>query len=281
MGAVLLLFFWLVLGRVVERYTSRDYFRAMLEHMPPPSTTVQKKRKEQQRQQTANTTKNGTATVPAPTSSTTGTRSTTMMEKIQYALHISFAYIDRWMQRLWDAICPLPIQRLIFIPQWNKRTHSDLLQHVRFWRSIDRKEHRYVFHTQYIYMRVPLSISVRHLSYLTYFIQFFSCSLSYFRPYFRASTGRGLVFPDHRPQDGAVDIGDPSLLQKVLVCTLVALGSFTASSPHFFLNLLTVFSSSVSLVSNHFVLAVEFFWCAFCLTFTPFDMLSTSLVDVF
>ena len=62
--------------------------------------------------------------------------------------------------------------------------------------------------------------------------------------------GQGLMLSDSC--DGQVDIGEESSSRKLFVGILVALGSFSASSPHFFLNLLTVFSCSISLVRIHF-----------------------------
>ena len=70
----------------------------------------------------------------------------------------------------------------------------------------------------------------------------------YSRSIFRAIGGQGLMVPDSC--DGQIDIGEESSTRKLLVGIIVALGSFSASSPHFFLNLLTVFSCSISLVSD-------------------------------
>jgi hypothetical protein len=50
--------------------------------------------------------------------------------------------INRWCQRRWDVVCPLFLQRLVFVPQWNRRSRKDLMKHVAFWRSRDRLEHR-------------------------------------------------------------------------------------------------------------------------------------------
>jgi hypothetical protein len=46
-----------------------------------------------------------------------------------------------------------------------------------------------------------------------------------------------------------LDVKEESAARKLLTGLFVALGSFTASSPHFMLNLLTVFSCSLALVS--------------------------------
>jgi hypothetical protein len=54
------------------------------------------------------------------------------------------------------------------------------------------------------------------------------------------------VFFDTR--DRTIDLGEESPRRKCLIGAVVAVGSFSASSPHFFLNLLTIFSCSISLV---------------------------------
>jgi hypothetical protein len=98
--SMLLFFSWLFLGRWIERYTSRDFFRAMLEHMPFDE------------------------------SSDLG-----ILKRI-------ISRVARWWQRKWDAVCPLFLQRMVFVPKWNRRSRNDLLKHVAFWRSQDQAEHR-------------------------------------------------------------------------------------------------------------------------------------------
>jgi hypothetical protein len=71
-----------------------------------------------------------------------------------------------------------------------------------------------------------------------------------YRSIFRAVAGRGLVFFEN--PDGQIDLGEESSSRKLMIGIFVALGSFSASSPHFFLNLLTVFSCSISLVSSSY-----------------------------
>jgi len=107
-------------------------------------------------------------------------------------------------QQMWDAICPLFLQRFVFSPQWNCRDQDSLMRNVAFWRSKDRREYQNTFH---------------------------------------ATTGRGLFLD----RNGFVDLGDESLFRKLLLGIAVGLTSFSASSPHFFLNALTVFSCSMSL----------------------------------
>jgi hypothetical protein len=163
-SAVLLLVLYLFLGRWVERYTNRDYFRAMLEHMPI---------------------ENG--------------HGRGLFDSLSLR-------IQRWCHRLWDATCPLFLQRLVFIPPWNRRSSRDLLKHIAFWRSQDFREHSSIF---------------------------------------RAVSGRGRLF--HEDRDRTLYAGDESIFLKVLIGTIVCLGSFSASTPHFFLNILTASSCSISL----------------------------------
>jgi hypothetical protein len=59
--------------------------------------------------------------------------------------------------------------------------------------------------------------------------------------------GRGLMFWGGRW--GEIDIEDHSS-RKLLLAFIVALGSFSSTTPHFWMNLLTVFSCSISLVSQ-------------------------------
>ena len=88
------------------------------------------------------------------------------------------------------------------------------------------------------------------------FLQAFGC-FKCTRPFFRAEAGRGLVFFEN--PDGQIDLGEESFTRKLLIGSGVAFGSFFASSPHFFLNLLTVFSCSISLVSTCLVFYDEFY----------------------
>jgi hypothetical protein len=108
-----------------------------------------------------------------------------------------------------------------------------LLKHIAFWRSRERREHRYVDHGQF---------SILHSSSIS---QCFCFANE--RSIFQAIAGRGLVFFENRNRD--IDLGEESSTRKLVVGVLVALGSFSASTPHFFLNVLTVFSCSISLVS--------------------------------
>lgn len=158
---------WLSLGRWIERYTSRDFFRGMLEHLPASETQTD--------------------------------------GGLLHRLQLKFKL---WCQRLWDAVCPLFLQRLVFVPKWNRRSQEELLKHVAFWRSSQLDGEK--------------------------------------KSTFRAISGGGFVFVDDR--DGQIHLGDVSWTTKVVIGTLVTLASFSSSSPHFFLNLLTVFSSSISLV---------------------------------
>jgi hypothetical protein len=115
--------------------------------------------------------------------------------------------ISHWFQRRWDAVCPLFLQRRVFTPHWNRRTPDDLMKHIAFWRSRNLPEQR---------------------------------SMA------RATAGHGsTIFADSRDQ--GLDVGSESSARKVFIGSAVALGSFCSSSPHFWLNLVTVFSCSISL----------------------------------
>ena len=112
-----------------------------------------------------------------------------------------------WMLRRWDAFCPLFLQRRVFSPHWNLRTRKDLIKHLAFWRTRNLAEHR---------------------------------------AFASAESGRrDRFFGDSR--DNGIDFGLDSSARKIAVGIIVVLASFCASSPHFWLNLTTVFSSSVSL----------------------------------
>jgi hypothetical protein len=162
-----ILIFWLILGRHIERYTSRDFLRAMLEHSPAEHDVMN-----------------------------------------QGILTRLGSYVNLTCQRMWDSICPMFLQRAVFVPKWNRRSRDDLMKHIAFWRSTQGQ----VASTT-----------------------------------FKALSGGGFVALDEH--DTHIHLGDASRSTKIVLSILVSLASFSASSPHFFLNLLTVFSSSISLVS--------------------------------
>jgi len=122
------------------------------------------------------------------------------------------SHVSIWFQRQWDRISPLFLQRLVFSPRWNHRNDSDVRNHVTAWRSKDLREHRSNFDAQ---------------------------------------AGQDVATYGASVEDGGppVDYKEESPLKKILTGLVVSLGSFSASSPHFFLNLLTVFSCSIALVS--------------------------------
>jgi hypothetical protein len=162
-ASLVLVCLWLFLGRWIERYTSRDFLRAMLEDVSFDDR--------------AN------------------------LSFFQRLCQRSF----QWCQRTWDAVCPLFLQRMVFVPQWNRRSSSDLMNHVAFWRSQNHREHRSAF---------------------------------------LAAAGRGSLLVESGNQ--SIDLGEESNGRKLLIGMLVATGSFSVSSPHFSLNLLTVFLCSIS-----------------------------------
>ena len=106
-------------------------------------------------------------------------------------------------QRIWDYTCPLFLQRMIYIPPWNKRSHIEIVNQIKATRSNDGREHRSLFY---------------------------------------ANNGRkkgDRVLPFSKP---------PSFTMKVIICGLVGIGSFISVSPHYILNLCTVFFGSMGMV---------------------------------
>jgi len=100
-AAFILLLCYCMLGRWIERYTGRDFLRAMKEHTP--------------------------------------------VAQERSIFHQFYNRILRWGGRVWDAMCPLALQRLIFLPQWNRRNHGEWMKYVSFWRSRECKERRSTF----------------------------------------------------------------------------------------------------------------------------------------
>ena len=66
----------------------------------------------------------------------------------------------------------------------------------------------------------------------------------YSRSVFAASIGRGLMFCGDRWDSVVVE---DQTSRKLTITAMAALGSFGCSTPHFWMNLLTVFSCSISL----------------------------------
>lgn len=117
-------------------------------------------------------------------------------------------YVDL-CQRQWDRFCPIFFQRRVFVPRWNRKTHSDVHDHIAAYRSKDFREHRHAL---------------------------------------ESAACRGAMYYGASVRDGGPPpIIEETLFQKLAAGVLMALGSFTASSPHFFLNLMTVFCSSMGL----------------------------------
>ncbi len=54
--------------------------------------------------------------------------------------------ICSWCERLWDYVCPLFLQRKIYTPKWNKRTHREIVNHIKVARSNDGREHSSLFY---------------------------------------------------------------------------------------------------------------------------------------
>ena len=163
-----ILAFWLILGRYIERYTSRDFLRAMLEHSPAEQDV----------------------------------RKRGGFRRLRSCVSVA-------CQRIWDSVCPMFLQRAVFVPKWNRRSRDDLMKHIAFWRSTQSQ----VASTT-----------------------------------FQSLSGGGFVLSDKHGVH--IHLGDASRSTKIFLSLMVSVASFSASSPHFFLNLLTVFSCSISLVSR-------------------------------
>lgn len=123
-------------------------------------------------------------------------------------------------QRVWDLSCPLFLQRRVFTPRWNRRSDTDVMKHFASWRSRDLREHRSVF---------------------------------------QAKGGRGVPSYGACKENGGlpVGLGEESSAYKFVTGLLVSLGSFLASSPHFLLNVMTVFSCSLALGMSVSLQSVE------------------------
>jgi hypothetical protein len=125
-----------------------------------------------------------------------------------------------WWQRRWDRMCPIFFQRRIFTPRWNKRTEKDVENHIASWRSTDLREHKATF---------------------------------------AASDGLGVMTFGASAQHGGPPVGvwEESSARKLFTGIMIALGSFTVCSPHFFLNAVTVFCCSIGLGMSMSIQAME------------------------
>ena len=101
-AACFVLALWLMMGRYAERRIGRSFERSMMEHL----------------------------------SNQRGLRSNSRL------LTRAASSVVLWFQRQWDRMCPLFLQRLVFTPRWNRRSDSDVRNHITAWRSKDLREHR-------------------------------------------------------------------------------------------------------------------------------------------
>ena len=142
-------------------------------------------------------------------------------------------------KRQWDSICPLFLQRLTYSPQWNGRQMCDLMKHIAFWRSQYLREYRYVTDSAWGFCL----IFAHNITSLTCFPICSVCASSIFQ----ATAGRGMMFCNDRWRE--LDVRDESS-RKLLFAVVSSVGSFNSSTPYFWMNLLTVFSCSISLVCH-------------------------------
>jgi hypothetical protein len=108
--ALLLLFLWLRIGRWGERFTGRDFFRTMAEHIVPPD------------------------------------QRTVRLSFFQ----CFYERLKARYQRRWDTLCPIFLQRYIYAPPWNLRTRNDVAKHVAYWKGRNLPEQQESFHARTI-----------------------------------------------------------------------------------------------------------------------------------
>ena len=110
-------------------------------------------------------------------------------------------------ERIWDAILPLALQRLSFLSQKDRRKHIALIKYVSFWRSKNCEECRSTI---------------------------------------QAVSGKSGISAEESFM--SIHLVDHDSMKKKYFFTISGLvAGFTVSSPYYFLNLLAVFSCSVSL----------------------------------
>ena len=166
-AAVVVFLLYLILGRFSERHVCRTFERAIMDLVPERTTGNERTRRHSRR-------------ISA------------------LVLHL---------QRQWDSIVPLFLQRATFMPRWNRRSREDILNIIIQIRIKDSKEHG---------KSLPANRACRD----------------------NAIDAETLQI--HRPLQH-------TLRTKVIVGLLVSIGSFISCSPYFSLNLLTVFYSSIAL----------------------------------
>lgn len=63
-------------------------------------------------------------------------------------IHIHAQPLSLWIQIIYDALCPLVIQRKVFLPEWNKHSLKTIVNDIQHTRSIDNREQRFLFHAK-------------------------------------------------------------------------------------------------------------------------------------
>jgi len=128
-------------------------------------------------------------------------------EKSPFKKFCSLALL-RW-QRIYDSITPLFIQSKTFSPRWNRRSRHEVENFIIQARSCDNREHQHSFSAT-------------------------------------SGLGRGTIDIKSLRLEGTLQ-PNISFISKVAIGFLVSVGSFCACSPHFSLNLITTFYSSIAL----------------------------------
>lgn len=182
-AALVIMILYLVLGRYTERHVGRSYERAMME---------------------------GISSLPSPSRHCQSSSSSTISPdrpRGEGPLTKSWSKFKLWIQRKWDVVCPLFLQRKVFTPQWNRASRSELTDHILRVRSEDFREHKSSVH---------------------------------------ADSTLGKLTHGCFNETGNVIHSTISFSKKLLIGLVVGIGSFVTCSPHFVLNLLTVFFCSIA-----------------------------------
>ena len=156
-----LLLLYCKLFRWIERYTNRNFFRVMVEHVP-------------------------------------------IREEYSWFRRFQFAILDL-IERHWDTTCPLALQKVIYLPHWNRRSKTEFLRHLCCWRSQECNERQSTI---------------------------------------RASVGKDGI---SEQKEKAKNAKKNNRVKKILAGIIMILLGFSASSPYFSLNFLSVAACSMSL----------------------------------
>jgi len=108
-----------------------------------------------------------------------------------------------WFKKQWDYLCPFVLQKIIFMPSWNKRSQQFINSRILKMRGRDCREDRSIFYANDCLNKGDRIFELRE---------------------------------DHWISN-----------EKLTIIFLVGAGSFFTSSPHYVLNLCTIFFCSISM----------------------------------